>query len=172
MPERTLEGFGDDDSTWPPPPDTDTGAPAASRPPSAHGDFKDRDTSVAAATEGGIVSIRLTSARGDLAHIAVDLRTAAVVAQNLSARIADPYFESFFPAPAERSIPTGALKNLETDLFFPKDDEPRVLVNKDPDDDLIALRIRSGEASLHISMQVGVAFMLARLCFAAAAAGS
>jgi hypothetical protein len=121
-------------------------------------------------TEGRIVTIRLTSAGGAVAHFAVDAATAAVVARGLASRIAEPYFQSSFPVPAERALPTGELERLDTDVFFAKDDEPRIHVTKDPADDRIAMRLWSHEASLHISMQVGVAFTLERLFSAAAAA--
>jgi hypothetical protein len=151
--------------------------PAGHEQASAFGDFRTYETTFAAMGDDDLVEVQLISERGHHAHFAMDRQLAARVANDLERQRSvssykerqlskSSYHDRFLKAPPPKLAP---LAVPGTDVFFTVDEALDVNVEQETGGDRIVLDMSSDEASLHITMQGGVAVALWR--FLARAAG-
>jgi hypothetical protein len=158
---------GDEEKTLPPPPREPAISASLGRS-SAGGDFRTYETTFAAMGDGPVVEIQLISEQGYRAHFAMDRELAARIAHDLEGQLSEPYRRERFHL--LRPPKLAPFDVVETDVFFTVDEALRVTVMQEtPGGDRIVLAIWSDEASLRITMQVGVAVAVWR--FLALAAG-
>jgi hypothetical protein len=159
---------GDEEKTLPPPPPHEPAILACPARPSAYGDFRTYYTTFAAFGDGDVVEVQLISELGHHAHFAMDRELAARVAYDLERQLseADRHDRglSFRPPKLAPLADPGG-----TDVCFTGDEALRVMVKQETGGDRIVLGIWSDEATLHITMQSGVAVAVWR--FLARAAG-
>jgi hypothetical protein len=154
----TMIDADDDETTLPPLPDR----PARPLPKqaSAIGDFRTYETTFAASVTDDVFEVRLTSTRGYIAHFAINAALAASLAATLEHHLSQPYFRDRFlirrPPPPDFE----PLLAASTDVFFTAAEPPYVRLEQEPSGDRLVLMVHRPGASLHITMQVGVAIAL------------
>jgi hypothetical protein len=102
----------------------------------------------------------LTSERGDLAQFAFEDETAARVARELERQLSEPYYRYSFVKSRPPSPNVAPLRAPGCDVCFLDAEKPTARVEQEPGGDRVVLQVWSDEASLNITMQVGVAIAL------------
>jgi|HubBroStandDraft_6_1064221.scaffolds.fasta_scaffold667842_2 hypothetical protein len=150
----------DDEDMTPLPVPAESRTPVASIRARAIGDFRTYETTLGTLAFDDIYEVRLASDAGHIAHFAVDTQLAPRLAAELRRQLSAPYYRHEFLGQWASGPRRALLGEPGTNIFFAAEDHPHLSIEQERGGDRIVLMLFDAEASLHITLQVGIAIDL------------